>query len=208
MIHKLMKKCFMQLLMNFKQLGCQVVHASFHKVILTTDKTTYEEAQSHINFVIQTIQNREQFRFITLQPSEFYRVLLYKDLFNWGGIRESSPDIVSAKWDMSNHLPEAVQKKFKMHLADYLLKVHRFNTKLRADQGAKGEMKNLEDKENKILSVMDAADDMKKEPDHEFICGTITAYFAMKLLNTVEEIYRHRTLTGNVNDLSDQEESE
>jgi DNA polymerase epsilon subunit 1 len=94
--------------MHFKQLGCQIVHASFHKIIVTTDKVKYEEANSHINFVIRTIQQKEQFRFITLQPTEFYKVLLFKDPFNWGGIRESSPDIVSAKWDMSNHLPEAI----------------------------------------------------------------------------------------------------
>jgi hypothetical protein len=82
---------------------------------------------------------------------------------------------VSAKWDMSNHLPEAIQKKFKMHLADYLLKVYRFNTK-RLDKGIE-EAKDNDLSEDKIHGLMDIADDVKKEPDHEFISGIISNYF-------------------------------
>lgn len=54
------------------------------------------------------------FKYITLTPNEFYSILLYKDMYNFGGIKESVPDLVSAKWDIAHHLPEAVQNKFRM----------------------------------------------------------------------------------------------
>jgi hypothetical protein len=45
--------------------------------------------------------------------------------------------------------------------------------------------------------------------DHEFICNLISNYFGSKLLTTVEEIFRHRILSGNTDQqLSDDEESQ
>jgi len=81
---------------------------------VTTDKINYEEASTHLNFVIETIQAQSMFKYITLTPNEFYSILLYKDMYNFGGIKESVPDLVSAKWDIAHHLPEAVQNKFRM----------------------------------------------------------------------------------------------
>ena len=44
LVHKLMKKSFLKLLHQFKQLGCEVVHADFNKVWLHTGKRDFDEA--------------------------------------------------------------------------------------------------------------------------------------------------------------------
>lgn len=56
LVHKLMKKSFFQLLLRFKQLGCNVIYANFQKIYIYTDKKTYSDAESHINFVLQNLK--------------------------------------------------------------------------------------------------------------------------------------------------------
>ena len=52
MIHKMMKKNFLWLVAKFKALGCHIVHGDFQKLIITTTKHNYEEASTHIDFVL------------------------------------------------------------------------------------------------------------------------------------------------------------
>ena len=56
LVHKLMKKNFFQLLLHFKQLGCEVVYGSFNKLYLHTKKRDFEEAKNFIDFVTKTIR--------------------------------------------------------------------------------------------------------------------------------------------------------
>lgn len=56
LVHKLMRKNFYQLLLRFKNLGCKVVYASFNSVFVYTEKKTFDEAESHINFVIKNLK--------------------------------------------------------------------------------------------------------------------------------------------------------
>lgn len=64
---------------------------------------------------------------INLNPVEYYRILLFKDFYNYGGIKESNPEKVSSRWDIVLHLPEITQKKFLFIVAEYVLKVYKYN---------------------------------------------------------------------------------
>lgn len=111
LVHKLMKKNFFLLVYKLKQLGCKIIYASFHKIIIHTERTTYDEAENFINFVLHTVKQNPMFAFLQLQPSEYWSILLFKDIFNYGGIKESggtSSRKVTAKWDIALHLPQAV----------------------------------------------------------------------------------------------------
>lgn len=68
LVQKLMKKSFLKLLHHFKQLGCEVVHADFNKVWLHTGKRDFEEAQNHINFVIEQIKGKDVYQYLDLIP--------------------------------------------------------------------------------------------------------------------------------------------
>ena len=131
LIHKLMKKNFFQLLYRLKELGCNVIYGNFHKLIIKTERYTQEEAESFINFVIETIKQKPLYAFIQLQPVEYWRILLFKDWYNYGGIKEGTGDKkVVAKWDIALHLPESIQRKFLLTVSEYILKVFRYNQKL------------------------------------------------------------------------------
>ena len=109
LIHKLMKKNFFQLLYRLKELGCNVIFANFHRMIINTERATLDEAENFIAFVIETIKQKPLFAFIQLQPVNYWRILLFKDWYNYGGIKESGNEKkVVAKWDIALHLPESI----------------------------------------------------------------------------------------------------
>eukprot|EP00347_Sterkiella_histriomuscorum_P016015 403354822 len=200
LVHQLMKKTFYQMIYRLKKLGCQVIYANFHKLIIHTQRDTFEEAENFINFVTHTIKQDPMFSFITMTPNEYYKILLFKDYYNFGGIKESNPSKVSNKWDICLHLPEAIQKKFLITIGEFILKVYKHNKKMlesgqydrahmaagsNQDNGLK-EMMNEDSK--KIESYMDTVDDIKKERDHDYIVHVISEYFSQKLFPLVGEL--------------------
>ena len=130
LVHKLMKKNFFQLLLRFKQLGCNVIYANFNTMYVYTEKKTFAEAESHINFVLQNLKTTQLFQYMTLAPAEYWSILLFKDAYNFAGIKESNPSRVNNRWDVVLHLPAVTQKKFLYLTAEFILKVSRHNQKL------------------------------------------------------------------------------
>lgn len=185
LIHKLMKKSFLKLLQMFKQFGCEIVHADFNKVWLHTKKADFEDAQNHINFVIKQIKEDQMYQFMDIIPEEFWSILLFKDNYNYGGVKESQNDRCTTVWNISKHLPEALQTEFRRLVGEYLLKVYRFHQKKKIEEQvdtqisaediamAMQEEASATDKKNKVVSLMDEVEDYKKEFDHEFICNLI-----------------------------------
>lgn len=218
LVHKLMKKNFFQLLLRFKQLGCKVVYANFHRMLVYTDKKTFSEAESHINFVLSNLKTTQLFQYITLQPVEYYHILLFKDIYNFGGIKESQPDQISSRWDVCNHLPEVTQKKFLYLIGEFILKVSRYNKKALekaqrrepgdAEQAAAEEMLGRAgDKKHKIESYMDAVEDIKKEADHDFISDLITKFMSPKIFDIVQDFLMKKSEEEQL-DYSDNDEAE
>ena len=130
LVHKLMTKSFYILLRRFKQLGCKVIYANFHSIWIYTEKKDYDSAESQINFVIENIRQNNLFAFVNLNPKEYWRILLFKDRYNYGGIRETQTEKVASRWDICSHLPEVTQKQFRILVGEYILKVYRYNLSL------------------------------------------------------------------------------
>jgi hypothetical protein len=192
LVQKLMKKNFFLLLYHLKELGCTVIHGNFHRLFVKTTKRDLEEVVTHINFVIKTINENSMFKYIMLQPSEYWKILLFKDYYNYAGIKESNPDVVDFKYDVCLHLPEAVQQKFKLTICEFVLKVHQENLK-RVNQHHVAEFDaNFEP----IKNFMDTTDGFEKEPDHEFVHKLITEHFCRKLLETVDRFDRYQVVNA------------
>lgn len=174
-----------------------------------TDKKTFEEADSHINFVLSQLKTTQLFQYIDLQPVEYYSILLFKDLYNYGGIKESDPDRVVSKWDIALHLPQVTQKKFLYTIGEFILKVDRRNKKI-IKKTAAGETMPEEDgspAKARIMSLTDAVDDIKREPDHDFISKLITDYFSTKVFDMVNDLlYKKSSEEINQNDIESEEE--
>jgi len=46
--------------------------------------------------------------------------MLFKDIYNFGGVKESQPERIQSRWDIARHLPEVTQKKFLYLVAEFI----------------------------------------------------------------------------------------
>lgn len=60
-VQVLMKKLSLQLVAEFKNMGCTIVHATFNKIIVCSKRRTLEDALANIDFVVTSIRNKEIF---------------------------------------------------------------------------------------------------------------------------------------------------
>ena len=91
-VHALMKSAFLRLLAELQRLGCTVVHASFHRITVATNKLQLEDAEEFIEFVISTARNRaasesdhgDALSKISLRPRQFHSNFIFLDEYNYG----------------------------------------------------------------------------------------------------------------------------
>ncbi len=79
MIHKLMKKMFMQLIGEFRRLGASIVYADFSKILICTKKRRMEDASAYIKFILGSIKSRELFHSLQMEPTMCWEYLLWMD---------------------------------------------------------------------------------------------------------------------------------
>ncbi|CAL7943087.1 unnamed protein product [Xylocopa violacea] len=90
-LHTYMKKLFIQLLAEFKTLGSVIIFADFSKIIVCTKKRTVTDALGYVEFVVQTIRNKEIFHSIEITFEQCWEYLLWFDVHNYGGVRGKLP---------------------------------------------------------------------------------------------------------------------
>jgi len=93
-VHSLMKTTFLRLLGELQRLGCTIVHATFQKVTVATNKKTLSEAEEYIDFVISTVRGRsgsgggndpsDALSRVALRPRQFHSHFLFLDEYNYG----------------------------------------------------------------------------------------------------------------------------
>ena len=137
------------------------------------------------------MKNSPLFAFIQLTPVDYWRILLFKDMYNYGGIKEGNNKKVTSKWDIALHLPEAIQKKFVLTIGEFILKVYKYNQRIRNNQDLDEDIEDEEYKKEQmqLRSNMDIVDDVKKERDHDYISRLISDYFSQKLFTLIGEIF-------------------
>ncbi|MED6160431.1 DNA polymerase epsilon catalytic subunit A [Stylosanthes scabra] len=112
LLHKVMQKVFALLLAEFRKLGATIVFANFSKIIIDTGKYDLDAAKAYCDSLLRTIQSRDLFEWIELEPLQFWRSLLFMDQYNYGGIPaksdESQVDIISS-WNIAEYLPKKIQ---------------------------------------------------------------------------------------------------
>ncbi len=99
MIHKLMKKMFMQLIGEFRRLGASIVYADFSKILICTKKRRMEDASAYIKFILGSIKSRELFHSLQMEPTMCWEYLLWMDQVrgvNWVWLVSASHDLVHA----------------------------------------------------------------------------------------------------------------
>uniref|UniRef100_A0A6P7GFS4 DNA polymerase epsilon catalytic subunit n=1 Tax=Diabrotica virgifera virgifera TaxID=50390 RepID=A0A6P7GFS4_DIAVI len=102
-LQNLMKKLFLQLVAEFKRLGCMILYANFNKIIICSKKTTVEDAISNVEFVVASIRSKELFHSLEITYRQCWEQLVWLDPANFGGIKGKLPKgIENDSFDKSN----------------------------------------------------------------------------------------------------------
>eukprot|EP00900_Chrysochromulina_parva_P027266 jgi/Chrpa1/9173/Chrysochromulina_OHIO_Genome00022984-RA len=90
MVQLLMKKVWMQLLAEVRSLGAVIVHASFTRLTIATDKMSLADGQAYVGFLLSSLSTKPIFSFLRLTPLRFWSSLLYLDTLNFGGLAQET----------------------------------------------------------------------------------------------------------------------
>lgn len=133
----LMRKLFLQMIAEFRRLGCEIIHAEFTKIVIHTGKKTVEDAISYIDYIVKSIRNKEIFHSIHLSYQESWNILLWLDAANYAGttgvsqnpgnletenIDDKNDEVtLEMNWAISETLPDGhCKNSFEMFLSLYM----------------------------------------------------------------------------------------
>lgn len=141
-LYNLMKKLFLMLVAEFKRLGSLIVFADFNKILLCTKKNTVMDGIGYVEFVVQSIRNKELFHGIDIRYKQCWSYLLWLDEANHAGVQGKLPDgltevgssqlpaeseenddedgSITMQWNLSNFLPASVREPFAAAVAGFL----------------------------------------------------------------------------------------
>jgi len=85
-VHKLMQRCFKHLVAAIRRLGGVVVQASYHKLILATNKSTPLGALEHIQYIMHSLMEKDMFRHLQSTTERVWTNLVFMDVANYGGV--------------------------------------------------------------------------------------------------------------------------
>ncbi|KAI5066379.1 hypothetical protein GOP47_0019003 [Adiantum capillus-veneris] len=211
-LHKVMQKVFALLLAELRKLGATIVFADFSRIIIATGKTNVQGAQGYCEYLVKTLQTRDLFEWIELDPQRYWHSLLFMDQYNYGGIQVkdlqlqdtncgermsqsnssqndlevSQPDIISS-WNIAEYLPKVTQDYFIVIVSEFLYipwKHAQEQAKFRAAAKAVAST-------SCTPSVTVAAAANAELAESTFLKDQIASYFTDKLLRIVRDVLRH-----------------
>ncbi|KAK8952512.1 DNA polymerase epsilon catalytic subunit A [Platanthera zijinensis] len=205
-LHKVMKKVFALLLAEFQKLGATIIFADFSKVIIDTGKVDIVAAHAYCDCVIKTLQTRDLFEWIELEPLHFWHSLLFMDQYNYGGIQakpsteyvkdvdcDSQVDIVSS-WSIADYLPKVTQDHFILIVSEFLY----LPWKYLKEQIASFNIKR--DSTNSTQSFTVSTSETLEACVDEYLKEQISCYFSEKLLKIVCDTLHHFKGKSNLDD--------
>lgn len=99
-LDNLISKMFNQLVAEFQRLGSHVVYASLSRIIVCTKRKSVEDASAYVEFVVNSMRNKELFHSIDFSVKQAYKVLLWMD-----PVRKTSPrnHFIHNHWPQRHH---------------------------------------------------------------------------------------------------------
>ncbi|PON38200.1 DNA-directed DNA polymerase [Parasponia andersonii] len=193
LLHKVMKKVFALLLAELRKLGANIIFANFSKVIIDTGKFDLSGAKAYCDSLLKTLQTRDLFEWIELEPLQFWHSLLFMDQYNYGGIPsradesmhdESEVDIISS-WNIAEYLPKKIQDYFVFIVSQFLYIPWNYAKKQAANRAS------LQDGISCTPSITVSAAENFESHLTEYLKGQISSYFTEKLLGIVRDTILH-----------------
>ncbi|XP_005182541.1 DNA polymerase epsilon catalytic subunit 1 [Musca domestica] len=90
-LNNLMRKMFLRIVAEFKRLGATIIYADFNRIILSSGKKSVADALGYVDYVVQSLRNKEMFHSIQLSFEQCWDFMLWLDHANYSGIRGRLP---------------------------------------------------------------------------------------------------------------------
>ncbi|XP_043653722.1 DNA polymerase epsilon catalytic subunit 1 [Drosophila teissieri] len=90
-LNNLMRKMFLRIIAEFKRLGATIIYADFNRIILSSGKKTVSDALGYVDYIVQSLRNKEMFHSIQLSFEQCWNFMLWMDQANFSGIRGKLP---------------------------------------------------------------------------------------------------------------------
>jgi DNA polymerase epsilon subunit 1 len=226
-VQSLMKKLFIQLIAEFQRLGSSIVFANYNRIIICTKKKRLEDAFAYLQFILESIHQKELFHSIEIEPKSCWEYLIWMDQHNYGGIIGQMPDSgtlfgdletemteensedrdeatkdstqsVVMHWNICEYLPAACKNPFKVVIGGHILAMYK--NAIEEQQLRAPGMTPMKKKQNSSQTQLDpdtTATASAVKFAQERIDGEVTQF----LFNTVQKM--KQTLTGEKGRFSD-----
>lgn len=122
-VHKLVNQLFEHLLSEINKIGAKIVYAHSDKIFLSTSKSELTDAKNYCSFIVKTIMNSGTFTYLTLESTRYWKLLMFKDIFNFAGIPFSPNDDSLRIWSnfqMLDMIPEVLKTQCLIVIAQIL----------------------------------------------------------------------------------------
>ncbi|KAL6577446.1 DNA polymerase epsilon catalytic subunit A [Orobanche minor] len=191
MLHKVMQKVFALLMAELRKFGATIVFASFSKVIIDTGKSDLAAAKAYCESILKTLQTRDLFEWVELEPFKFWHSLLFMDQYNYGGIQAGPEDIstdecsrpslvkdIVSSWTIAENLIKTTQEHFNLIVSEFLYLPWKFEQEEAAKRAsAIGDLC--------TPSITAVTAEVLESHMTEFLKKKIGSYFTDKLLKIV-----------------------
>lgn len=110
-VHKLIHQLFSHLLAEISKIGAKIIYAHSDKLILATGKHDIQDAQNYCMFIIKNLVSTPTFAYLSLDCIRYWKLFLFKDIFNYAGVPISSDDNslkISSNWQTLDMFPEEI----------------------------------------------------------------------------------------------------
>uniref|UniRef100_A0ACD5XVC0 Uncharacterized protein n=1 Tax=Avena sativa TaxID=4498 RepID=A0ACD5XVC0_AVESA len=198
LLHNVMKKVFALLLTEFRKLGANVIFANFSKIIIDTGKVDLPSARAYCDSLLKTLQTRDLFEWIELEPLHYWHSLLFMDQYNYGGIQAKTQIVTSAdssdgdndidivsSWNIAEYLPKATQDHFVLIVSEFLYVPWKYMKEQVACRAT------IRDDTSCTPSITIMAAENLEGQVVDYLRAQIGTYFAEKLLTIVSDILLH-----------------
>lgn len=74
-----MKKLTLLLIAELKRLGVRVVHATFNRVVICTNKKSVDDAKGFVAFLLDCLRKKELFTALDITPKRMWNLLSWLD---------------------------------------------------------------------------------------------------------------------------------
>ena len=189
LILKLMQKFFTIFVRKIKEFGFTIIYADFKKIIVHNNKTDLSEFQSNLDYLFKTIKKIPLFSNLSFMPNTFWKILIYKDSYDYGGITENENHNIKiiSRWSMGEFLPQILEKDFISIISDYIQKLYKFiyvrDTNF-VESLFKEYNSSINDKEG-VIEFMNSPDAI-----YQFKLFLIHNYIAQKIFDLIPNIIR------------------